>query len=126
LECRGICTSKLAREGTGTISRIAAGRRSCAAARYCHFLGLPECFVCQHTYQGVRHVIPEQMIQSGHKSDGFVGNCSLLDMYPECAGMHNAWGVFFKMAITQCYLLDYYDVGTCEKFGQQQKELELF
>ncbi len=82
--------------------------------------------MCQHAYQGVRHVIPDQMIQSCHKSDGFVGNCSLLDMYPERAGIHNAWGVFYKMALTQCYLLDYYDVATCEKFGQQQKELELF
>jgi pentatricopeptide repeat protein len=50
--------------------------------------------VKEHSKDG--KLVHQQLIQSGCKSDVFVGN-SLVDIYAKCGSIEDAWGVFNKL-----------------------------
>jgi pentatricopeptide repeat protein len=66
----------------------------------------------------------EQIIQSGLESDLFVGN-SLVDMYPKCGSMEDAWKVFNRMPSCNVISWTAMILGHV-KCGQGQKALDLF
>ncbi|KAJ7570944.1 hypothetical protein O6H91_01G141200 [Diphasiastrum complanatum] len=68
--------------------------------------------------------VHEQILQSGCKSDIFVGN-SLVDMYAKCGSMEDAWRVFNTMPLRDVVTWNAMIVGHV-KCGQGQKALELF
>ncbi len=60
-------------------------RKVCHRTGLCHFPGGPEC-MCQCIAIEACRLAHQQAIQSGCKSDAFVGN-GLIDMYLKCGSM---------------------------------------
>jgi hypothetical protein len=81
----GTCEMRARAEGTGSISRNAAGE---CVSNLCQLCGSAECMHHVVALQEAR-CAHEQIIQSGCESDIIVEN-RLVDMYAKCGSMEDA------------------------------------
>jgi pentatricopeptide repeat protein len=68
--------------------------------------------------------VHEQIVEGSYESNVFVGN-SLVDMYPKCGSIEEAWTVFHKMPLHDVVSWNVIILGHV-RCGQGQRALELF